>query len=304
MKSIEVEKLPKAYFEDPLTENAPAGVLLSDVMKKYIEEYKVLISPEDVLAEKRDECYREDNTEPASYDLRLGSDCFIAGEGAGYKKLCESDPYLKIPAHGMAIVSTYECIIMPVYMIGRWNMRVGLVYHGLLWSGGPQVDPGFIGHLHFPLFNMSNTPIILKFKQHVVTIDFVKTTRVNSVGNSKWFYGDQEKIKKIHVKEIDHYVRDPNIQSAVEQISKLAEQASLRVSRLSEVFISTLSILVAVIAIMFTLPFYQNLIKETIPPMAITAIIISFIALFLSLLALQLKKTERSKVKLVSETKK
>jgi hypothetical protein len=65
---------------------------------------------------------------------------------------------------------------MPRYMIARWNIRVKHAYSGLLWVGGPQVDPGYVGHLFCPIYNLSDKPVKLHVGDHIALIDFVKTT--------------------------------------------------------------------------------------------------------------------------------
>src|SRR5205814_7673725 len=73
-------------------------------------------------------------------------------------------------------VRTYERLNIPRFLIGRWNLRVDMVYRGLLWVGALQVDPGWRGYLPCPLYNMSDKPVELRYQQPVFTIDFVRTT--------------------------------------------------------------------------------------------------------------------------------
>ena len=51
---------------------------------------------------------------------------------------------------------------MPRFLIGRWNIRVTVAYKGLLWVGGPQVDPGWVGHLFCPIYNLSDQEVNFK----------------------------------------------------------------------------------------------------------------------------------------------
>ena len=51
-----------------------------------------------------------------------------------------------------------------------------MVYEGLLWLGGPQVDPGYVGQLFCPIYNLSSEEVTLELGQPIVLIDFIKTT--------------------------------------------------------------------------------------------------------------------------------
>ena len=78
------------------------------------------------------------------------------------------------------MVKTAETINLPRFLIARWNIRVRWAYEGLLWVGGPQVDPGYVGHLFCPLYNLSNETVKLKKGDAIAVMDFVKTTRIKS----------------------------------------------------------------------------------------------------------------------------
>jgi cell division protein ZapA (FtsZ GTPase activity inhibitor) len=49
-------------------------------------------------------------------------------------------------------------------------------YEGLLWVGAAQVDPGWVGHLFCPLYNLSNKEVVLRFGDPIALMDFVTTT--------------------------------------------------------------------------------------------------------------------------------
>jgi hypothetical protein len=61
-------------------------------------------------------------------------------------------------------------------MIARWNIRVKHAYAGLLWVGGPQVDPGYAGYLFCPIYNLSDKPVTLYKGQELALMDFSRTT--------------------------------------------------------------------------------------------------------------------------------
>jgi len=119
--------------------------------------------------------------ESASYELRLGSRYRI-GESDDPDWLTDSKKDLIIPPHGIAVVSTYEWLNIPGCLIGRWNLKVRMVYRGLVWVGSLQVDPGYQGFLFCPIYNLSNQQQTLIYKDPLFIIDFVLTTPTDKYG--------------------------------------------------------------------------------------------------------------------------
>ncbi len=119
--------------------------------------------------------------ESASYELRLGSRYRVGGFDCA-EWLTNSKKDLVIPPHGIAVVSTYEWLNIPGCLIARWNLRVRMVYRGLVWVGSLQVDPGYQGFLFCPIYNLSNKPQILIYKDPLFIIDFVLTTPTDKYG--------------------------------------------------------------------------------------------------------------------------
>ena len=113
---------------------------------------------------------------PASYQLTLGDEIHIGGrqERIKYSK----DNAVVLPPHQVAVVSTRETLRIPRNLVARWNLRVTNIYEGLLWTGGPQVDPGWEGQLFCPIYNLAERPVVLTFGQPLFTIDFVQTTPI------------------------------------------------------------------------------------------------------------------------------
>ena len=111
---------------------------------------------------------------PASYQLTLGDEIHVGGE---VKYLSHSKGIVLEP-HQVAVVSTRETIRIPRDLIARWSLRVTNIYEGLLWTGGPQVDPGWDGPLFCPIYNLAERPFVLKYGAGLFTMDFVRTTPV------------------------------------------------------------------------------------------------------------------------------
>jgi deoxycytidine triphosphate deaminase len=106
-----------------------SGVLLSDEITYYAQN-RHLIVPFDLGKLK-----------PAGYELTVGNEYFLSGE------FHELEEKITIPPFEVAVLKTGEIIRLPRFMIARWNIRVKHAYSGLLWVGGPQVDPGYVGFL-------------------------------------------------------------------------------------------------------------------------------------------------------------
>ncbi len=158
----EIELLKK-YDCPPKDDLGTSGVLLSDEIEHYVYSFK-LIDPFDCK-----------NLDPAAYKLTIGDEYSIGGER---KRLYDESGKneITIPPFEVAIIKTYERVNLPRFLIARWNIKVSLAYKGLLWVGGPQVDPGYVGYLFCPIYNLSNNNVTLKYKDPIAVIDFVKTT--------------------------------------------------------------------------------------------------------------------------------
>ena len=161
-------------------------VLLKDKIENKIKNELLIIDPNIISYDKKDELDNiaeeikeknllklSDQIKPASYNIRVGSN--IAIEGGKHIQLKEYET-VTIEPFEVAIIETYEKINMPLDLIARWNIRVKLAYKGLIWVGGPQVDPGYSGYLYCPIYNMSDKPVELRFKDSIATIDFEQTT--------------------------------------------------------------------------------------------------------------------------------
>lgn len=158
---------PEILKKDPdanIWKSWQGAVLLKDEIKRYCTgPIKMIVPFEDTRKFLKS----------ASYHLRLGS--YYRMDGKDYE-LSDDNKILKIPRHGIVIVRTYEWINMPGFLVGRWNLKVKMVYKGLVWVGSLQVDPGYQGYLFCPLYNLSDREQELIYKDPLFTIDFVRTT--------------------------------------------------------------------------------------------------------------------------------
>lgn len=155
---MSAETNPDYSWVDP-DENI-TGVLLSDAIAFYIEKSNLVENHEPT-------CIKA-----ASYALRLGSLYYQDGK---FGKLKDGET-LVLKSNSLTFVSMLERVNIPLYMIARFNLKIDLIYQGILLGTGPQVDPGFRGNLSCPLHNISNNHVELSYGERFATIDFIKTS--------------------------------------------------------------------------------------------------------------------------------
>lgn len=133
------------------------------------------------------ECENDLCFKPASYDLRLGQEYMLPGPsgGAGDRghptvKFCSAEKPLIIPAFSSALVSTYEKVVLPLNVVGRFNLRVKMAFRGLVVQMGTQVEPGYSGRLFAIIQNITEEPVQIGFADYDTrpfTIEFQYTTQ-------------------------------------------------------------------------------------------------------------------------------
>lgn len=151
--------------QDPWPSKWPGAILPAEAIEAYSDPQQIdcalpLIEP-----------YDRDLLRAARYELRLGDEAHVGGKP---QVLDDDNRYIVLPPHQVAVVKTYEFLRVPRFLIARWSLRVTMVYEGLLWVGGPQVDPGWAGHLYSPIYNLAERDVYLRYKQPIFTMDFVR----------------------------------------------------------------------------------------------------------------------------------
>ena len=222
--------------EDPREEvwkEWSGAVLLDDEIRYYAtrDEYP-LITP-----------FSEDNLKPARYILTLGDQAKVGGR---LVTIDEDNP-LVIKAHQVAIVRTREVLNIPRFLIARWNLSIDMVYQGLLWVGALQVDPGWVGYLPCPLYNLSNTDVKIPFGARLFTMDFVKTTRFED-GNLTYPHPKRNPRQQVNppLNSVDVYnLRSGPYELLYEALSKLDE-----IQRFRDFGLAAFGLMFAVLAIM------------------------------------------------------
>ena len=237
---------------DPLADNSeshsgayPGAVLLSDQIEYYIRELPTpLITNPDggwISDAELGKCL-----DAASYKLRLGNEANLGGRRVAIS--C-GQPLVLAP-HQVAVVKTHEEINIPRFLIARWNLRVTWVYEGLLWVGGPQVDPGWHGALYCPIYNLAEREVVIPYMERVFTMDFTRTTPFQK---KKASYGYKSKPHEI-ARQKNLQGHDINrLQSA--PFSALSQLATLdtRVTAFSSLTFLALAVVIAAIGVLAAL---------------------------------------------------
>ena len=261
----EKEKRLRRDPRDEVWENWQGAVLLKDE----IEYYASLDPP---LIENFDkECLK-----PASYYLRLGSECRVGGKE---HNLSEENPRLEIKPHDIAVVSTYEKVNIPGFLIGRWNQRVTRAYEGIVWVGGPQVDPGYDGHLYCPLYNLSKRAVELEFNKPLFFIDFVRTTRFVEGKSTLWERKRGDSLDEHDVHRLKSAVFE-DFEKFRSDISSISES----LERSQRVIFPVLAIIVAAVAVIATAGAFGRF--EDVNNVAWAALLASVIAVGMAFYAL------------------
>ena len=265
----EFDRLEKiiAETQDALEEDAhpeKTGVLLSDEIEFYVKQGQ-LIDPFD-----------RKNLKPAAYELTVGDEAVLGGKPVRLSD-CWPKNSLTIPAFEVAVIKTDETLNLPRFLIGRWNIRVAWAYKGLVWVGGPQVDPGYVGHLFCPIYNLSNKEVQIKKGEAIAVMDFVKTTKFDrNRGKEEW-----ERYQRPHKRlVIEDFGIDDFRSGPFETKGKLDE-----VDRKINVFTSLVFVILAILMSAIGLPYFVGAknIPSDIRTLDALTLIFSLLAVILSL---------------------
>jgi deoxycytidine triphosphate deaminase len=219
--------------------------------------------------------------ESASYELRLGSR-YRPGDSDSAKYLTNSNDTLTIPEHGIAIVSTYEWLNIPGCLIARWNLRVKMVYRGLVWVGSLQVDPGYQGFLFCPIYNLSNKPQILVYKKPLFIIDFVRTTPTQGKYELWALRGDRYSTFDFDRLDVQKIGSAP--EHSFRQMWDVIAKFENKMDRFQAGVFVTIGVIIAALAIISTFGF-SDMKWESEPvvfSLAVSALVLSVIAIIIT----------------------
>ncbi|ASI99809.1 dCTP deaminase [Thermococcus celer] len=115
------------------------------------------------------EPFNEESLQPAGYDLRVGREAYINGELIDV----ETAGGISLPPKTYALVLTLERVKLPVDVMGDMKLRSSLAREGLIGSFA-WVDPGWDGNLTLAIYNASDKPIELAYRERFVQMAFVR----------------------------------------------------------------------------------------------------------------------------------
>ena len=241
-KQLELDRLkefPEAsYYPLHLHAGWSSGVLLSDLIEYYCNNFRLL------------DPFLKENLKPAAYELRVGFKYSVAGQSHDLNL----DQELVIPKFEVAVIEILETINMPKFMIGRWNIRTKWAYKGLIWVGGPQVDPGYRGKLLCPIWNLSNADFRVRSGEAIAVMDFAFTTPVttNSV-----LYKWRDRNRLVFEDYEADSLRSGLITHAVDAIREVREDGvavQKRVDGFIAITYAALAVLITAVALFVTKP--------------------------------------------------
>jgi len=87
-----------------------------------------------------------------AYELRVGSEAFVSGDGTN-KEILKDGQTIAIPPGQVALIMTKETVKVPSDAIGFLSIKFMVKVRGLINVSGFHVDPGFTGKLIFSMYN-------------------------------------------------------------------------------------------------------------------------------------------------------
>lgn len=228
------DKRLKRDPRDEVWEDWQGAVLLRNEIEYYASLDPPLIEPFD-----------KKHLKAAGYMLSLGSECRVGGKTYN---LSEQSTKLVIEPHDLAVVSTYEKVNIPGFLVGRWNLRVTIAYEGIVWVGGPQVDPGYDGHLYCPLYNLSNRAVELEFKKPLFFIDFVRTTRFLEGKSTLWKRKREDSLDSYDLHRLKSALSED-----FEQFRSDISSVRKNLERFQQIIFPVLAIIIAAVAVIASL---------------------------------------------------
>jgi deoxycytidine triphosphate deaminase len=275
----------KYLWDDPLLsinrfKDKIGPVLIADEIREYIYKYHLLIAdPSD---------FDEEHLKGASYSMKpdpKGKAWQFDEKGfrTHLKKKKETGKngedlyYYEVPPNTLVYIRLLEKLRLPYYIIARFNLKVTYTYKGLLLGTGPQVDPGYEANLNIPLHNLTKDPVNIYIDDSFVSIDFVRTSRLDlgdNIPKSRNEFLDDEKYeelrkqlrpqdsRKLGRKEIEDYVGDSRPTSSLGNLVKILEKSKKTfesvLDKVKYDFIGTAILVVAMLALMSGAFFYLN----------------------------------------------
>ena len=110
--------------------------------------------------------FRKEDVDCAAYTLSIGPEVYVSPseQAAAEQKVVQlaDRASFVIPPGQFAFLLTEQTVTMPTSAIGFISMKASIKFRGLINVSGFHVDPGYMGHLVFAVFNAGPVPILLR----------------------------------------------------------------------------------------------------------------------------------------------
>lgn len=213
--------------------------LTSQEIRQALEEGEMVIEP-----------FTENHLEPASIDLSLGHEAFLAS--GDDKIILEEGSVLTLPPGEMALILTRERLSLGLQHTATIGLRSKFARKGIDLLAGPQVDPGFEGPLHIVLINLSPSQQVIEFGEAFLTLEIHRL----STEASKRYSGDYQSQTTITAQEIRDLKKGEGIALSeavkamrtiaqdVDALEKSVSRLTRNVDRYMQIFVATIVALV------------------------------------------------------------
>jgi dCTP deaminase len=139
----------------------PGAVLIDEEIRRLADEAKLISD------------FAEDSLQPASYDLRLGSEYFLGG---ARQRLSSEQRSCALASGEFMLVTSREELTLPLDVVARAGLISHWAQKGLISLLSTQIDPGFVGIMIVPILNAGHAPVTLEYCEPIITVEFMRTT--------------------------------------------------------------------------------------------------------------------------------
>lgn len=241
----------------------PFGVLLSNEIEYHVKQVR-LIEP-----------FNQKNLKPAGYELTVGDQYSLGGQ---IFSLADGEK-IPIPPFQVVIIKTAETLNLPRFLIARWNIRVKWAYEGLIWVGGPQVDPGWVGQLPCPIYNLSNKEVKIQRGEPIALMDFVTTTPFIK-GSSREY---ERPPKRVLFEDYNTELQSALFTEVGKRITTVETQTRKSIARVETQVSTFVGVTITVFTVLFAvLALFVSPTEKAIPWWALASAAFSVFALIVS----------------------
>ena len=110
------------------------------------------------------------------------------GQRLGYRPVVIGEPgheILSIPAHGYALIQTFERFTLSRRVLGFFGQPSALPRKGLRLNHSPTIDPLFDGYLEMGLENLLDRPAQVEYRERIGKVVFFDVSDTYPVGDIK-----------------------------------------------------------------------------------------------------------------------